>query len=145
MANLDLEPGALQKPKKGDAWLDSKKRSAERKAAEKKAMDEVRKLDKVCRVPYCEHMPKKPQLHVMHQEHRGIGGNPAGDRTEIHKMLLGCFIHHREYDHGDLDFVPKTEKGTRGPLDWFRRDKETGEMRHFASERYVGVPETRGA
>jgi hypothetical protein len=135
-----LEKRAEPKPKKGDAWLDSKKRSAERKAAEKKAMDEVRKLDKVCRVPNCEHMPKKPRLEVMHEEHRGMGGNPAGDRTEIHKMLLGCFIHHGEYDRGDLDFKKLSNKGTRGRLKWYRRDQKTGKMRLFAIE-----PESRGA
>lgn len=138
--------GVFLKDAQGTVWLEGRKRRAERKAAEDKAMREAKKRDgNTCRVPGCEHMPKKPRIECAHLEHRGMGGNPSGDRTQIEKLIALCFIHHAEFDKQmTLDFHPVDPlKGTNGPCAWFRADKETGEMVHFATEKSVGVSEAR--
>lgn len=105
MANLSHvhEDGSLanfQKPIKGSAWLDAKKRAAEHKRAEDAIMAAVRKLDGQCRYPLCEHRAKKPRLEAGHKRHRGMGGNPTLDRTTPEELMTFCFIDHAAYDRG---------------------------------------------
>ena len=125
----------FHKPAKGEAFLASKKRRAERVAHERGIMDQVKRLDRTCRYPHCEHMAKKPRLEVAHVRHRGMGGNPTGDRTTAAELITYCFIHHDEYDHGTMYHEPLTPRGTRGPCAFYRIHQETGEKIHVASER----------
>lgn len=140
---------ATAKPAKGTAWQESKRVRAEHKAHEDREMAKARKRDMAachgCRWPACEHMPKKPRLEVSHCfEHRGSGGNPSGDRTRRDLLLLACFIHHDLIDAKDAKVEALTHEGTDGPCAFFARDPETGEMQHVASERLIGVSDTRG-
>jgi len=47
-------------------------------------------------MPLCGCWRYKLAHHVSHQEHKGMGGNPAGDRSTPDKMLLLCAARHRE-------------------------------------------------
>jgi hypothetical protein len=92
---------------------------APRKAKEEKAKTDVRKADGYCRFPLCG--CKKYQLakHVAHLEHKGAGGNPAGERSEPKKMITLCAARHREnsisLDRKTVRIEPLTAQGTRGP------------------------------
>lgn len=134
---------AIKKPVKGEAWLKAKSVRADRVAAEQKAMKLAKKLDGGCRYPLCEYKTKKPRIDAAHQHHRGMGGNPSGDRTTSDQIISLCFIDHAAYDRGDIDFEPLTDKGTRGPCAWYRVNKETGSMEHIATEKSVSYLETR--
>jgi hypothetical protein len=144
MATNDTQRAAegqpLWKDREGSAWLDSKERTAERKNYERKQMDDAKVRDaRTCRFPHCEYMPKKPRIEAAHKkdEHRGIGGNPALDRTERKKLITFCFIHHREYDHGRIKVDPQTDRLFDGPCDFERDGVFVG------SEKVIGVSVTR--
>lgn len=139
---------ALERPEPGKHWLDHKAVEAERKTHERKEMDKARRRDMAachgCRWPACEFMPKKPRLEVAHVfEHRGMGGNPDGERTLQHLLILACFIHHKRIDNGDLEVHETTDQGTDGPLSFHAKNPETGVMEHVATERIIGVSEAR--
>lgn len=141
--NPDLKFGALQKPARGANWRDNKKRSADRAAYERKEMDAAKKRDgNKCRVPRCEWMPKKPRIEAAHMEgsHRGMGGNKDGSRTERKKVIALCLIHHGQYDRtGELVIEPQTKWLFDGPCAYYKKNKETGRMEHWATERTIGV------
>lgn len=149
MANLDLTPeqvAKLAKPIKGQAWLDKKQRRAEHEAAEDKIMRAAKVRDgNKCRFPNCEHMPKKPRIECAHVvQHRGIGGNPALDRTVQHKLMALCFIHHGLFDRQrSIEIEPLTERGTDGPCAFYQKNNETGAMEHVATETTIGISEIR--
>jgi hypothetical protein len=90
--------------------------------AEQKEMRKVRLRDKYCRVPLCGCKKFGLLLHVSHQKHRGMGGNPAGDRTVPELMVLVCSARHREnriaMDRGTLAWRPLTDQGANGPIAW---------------------------
>ena len=58
-------------------------------------------------------------------QHRGMGGNPEGDRTALESILTVCaWIHRRgpeSIDGKDLKVEAETEQGTRGPCSFWRR------------------------
>lgn len=140
---------AQPKPKKGTVWLEGRQRRAERKAHEDREMTAARKRDMAlthgCRWARCEHMPHKPRLEVSHCfQHRGMGGDPSGERTERRLLMLACFIHHSRIDDGDLEVrAQDDELGTDGPLDFYARN-EFGRMELVASETRIGVSVMRG-
>lgn len=140
---MAFQLNSVPKPIKGEAWLKSKETRAERVAAEQKAMKLAKKLDGGCRYPLCAHRAQKPRIEAAHVTHRGMGGNPTGDRTTSDQIITLCFIDHAAYDRGEIDLEPLTDKGTRGPCAWYRLNKETGIREHVATEKAVGVMETR--
>lgn len=79
----------------------------------------VRKADRFCRWPLCGCRKFKLVLHVAHLAHKGIGGNPRGDRSQPDNMILLCIVRHKEgrvsLDQGTAAIRPLTSKGTRGP------------------------------
>lgn len=66
----------------------------------------VRRRDVYCRMPLCGCFRFKLSMHVSHQQHKGMGGNPTGDRSHPDLMLLVCAPRHREnrisIDNGTL-------------------------------------------
>lgn len=126
---------AQPKPIKGSGWLAIRQRKAKQKATENAIMAAVKGRDgRTCRFPKCEHMPKKPRLETAHMEHRGLGGNPKGDRTQSHKLITFCFIHHGLFDRGLIEVDAVTAKGTDGPCAFYEKHPETGRFIHVASE-----------
>ena len=140
--NPDLKFGALQKPGRGDTWKAGKDRTAERKAHERREMDAAKKRDgNKCRVPRCEWMPKKPRIEAAHMDgsHRGMGGNKDGSRTERKKVIALCLVHHGQYDSGELVIEPLTKWLFDAQCAYHKKNKETGRMEHWATERTIGV------
>lgn len=135
-AELEREGALRVEPKDpvGTAWLDSRKRRADRKAEEDKAMRDAKARDRhVCRFPACEYMPKKPRIDAAHSIHRGMGGNPDGDRTKRELLIAFCFIHHRQWDLGEFDVEPLTDRIFDGPVA-FTRAGESGTAEIFHAE-----------
>jgi hypothetical protein len=137
----------LTKPVKGTALLGSRQRRSDRVAAEQREMQAALKRDeRKCRVPRCEHVSKKLPIDPCHMrgDHRGMGGNPTGDRTTRDRIFAGCRAHHGLYDADLLDAIPQTAAGANGLMDWYHRAKQSDPWEHFASEKRIGVSETRG-
>lgn len=96
---------------------------SDRKKEEDKQKAEVRKRDKYCRFPLCGCKRFQLQMHVSHKEHKGMGGNPAGDRSVPELMVYVCAARHREnpvaIDRGTVRWEPLTEEGANGPIAWY--------------------------
>ncbi len=144
MANPDLAPGSLDKPLAGEYRLEQKKTARERKAKEDKTMADAKRRDHgKCRWPGCAF--KDLRIETAHLVHRGMGGNPAGDRTERHKLIAFCLRHHQAFDRlRTIDVEPlDAALGTDWLVAFYRLNEETGRMEHFATEKFIGVSETR--
>ncbi len=98
------------------------KRARSSKAAETANKQIVREQDEYCRFPLCGCRRRGDPLHVSHQRHKGMGGNPAGDRSQPEGMILLCAWRHREapisIDRGTLRWRALTLHGARGPVAW---------------------------
>lgn len=137
---------ATAKPAPGVNWKKAKEDKAELKAHEREQMDAAKLRDeRKCRVPRCEYMPKKPRIEAAHwrDEHRAMGGNPAGDRTERKKLITLCFIHHKNYDRKggatlDIEFQDARQMFD-GCCDYYVNG------RHVGSDKRIGVSVAVGA
>lgn len=62
-------------------------------------------------------------LEVSHQRHKGMGGNPEGDRSIAELMMLLCAWRHRSgrwaVDRGNVKWEARTERGADGPVAWY--------------------------
>lgn len=94
-----------------------------RKSTETKEMLKVRREDGYCRWPGCDCRRLNLRTEVCHKQHRGMGGNPAGDRTDLKLMILFCFEKHDELDAKNID-VKALDKtlGLRGPCAFYQKD-----------------------
>lgn len=133
------------KPPRGDYALERRGKKRTRKLAEEAVMAEAKRRDgNKCRWPRCSY---KLLVGAAHMDHRGMGGNPSGDKTERHKLIALCLRHHDQFDGRtvpDVDIVPvSAEQGTDGPCSYFQRS-ESGRMEHIATERLIGVSSERG-
>lgn len=139
---------AGQKPPRGEYSLERRGKKRERKLAEDRIMAAARRRDgNKCRFPRCEF--KGLIVGVAHVDrHRGMGGNPALDRTERHRLMALCVRHHDQFDGRTMpkiDVVPvNTKQGTDGPCAYYMRDEISGVWQHVATERLIGISETRG-
>lgn len=134
----DTYDGPLTKPHRG-AYRDERKAiQRARKDAEAATMRAVKAEDgHICRVPGC----KSRQVEVAHEHHRGMGGNKTLDRTVPSRLITLCVAHHDMYDRvrrPDLDIVPLTERGLRGPCEYLL------DGQFYARERSFVVSVTRG-
>lgn len=110
----------FKEPRSGK--IERYKRRAEWKTREDKEKKTVRLRDKRCRFPLCECKRYGLQLHVSHLRHKGMGGNPKGDRSVPALMLLLCVWRHQQgriaIHRGTLRWVALTEAGADGPIKW---------------------------
>lgn len=118
----------IRKPKGITARLRARKRRR-LDTKESAAMQEVRDRDERPRFPlasvsrwpaYDECQP----LEVSHSEHRGMGGDPTGKRTQRQTMLLLSRKRHTGHkfsvDQGGLKWTPNDpERGSDGPIQWW--------------------------
>lgn len=86
--------------------------------AERDAMQEVRARDRGCRFPLCG-CRGLFAVHVCHLVHRGMGGNPTGDRTDPARLISLCAWRHLlgrvSLDKHTVQIVPLTQRGMDGP------------------------------
>lgn len=79
-------------------------------AAEDAHKRTVRRRDRFCRFPLCGCKTFKLRLDVSHGQHKGMGGNPKGDRSQPEGLILLCAARHREnsisVDRGTLRIRP---------------------------------------
>lgn len=135
------------KAAKGTSWMAARERRKEAKAFEDGEKDKVRKRDKVCRWPHCEHCkgPVRPRLEVAHLRAKGYGGD-HGTRSSADQMILLDFLTHQSgpeslEQHGRR-IEPLTSAGTNGPCAFFRIG-EDGREYMVAEELSVGGPYRR--
>jgi len=106
---------------------------------------EVRLRDRYCRFPLCG--CKRFQLtltEVSHSKHKGMGGNPAEDRSDPESMVLLCDARHKankfSVDRKTLRWRALTRSGSDGPIAWsidtreLRNIKRTPALIHLAIE-----------
>jgi len=131
------------KPIKGTFLLERKQRRSEIVKREQQIMSQAKKRDgNVCRFPMCRH--KSLRIETAHFHHRGIGGDPSGDRTQLPILVTLCVAHHGQYDACLIDVQPQDSAlGANGPLDFFVRT-ESGRFELFASEKRIGVSTVKG-
>jgi hypothetical protein len=83
-------------------------------SAEQGEKRKVRTRDRTCRFPRCGCQRFKLTLAVCHTAHKGMGGNPARDRSVAPLMILFCSARHREnrisLDRGTVRVRPLTDK-----------------------------------
>lgn len=143
---MDLIRNAQPRPPRGEYRLKQRGKKRSRKLAEDKAMADAKRRDgNKCRWPRCHY--KDLAVECAHLEHRKMGGNPAGDKTQRHKLIALCVRHHDQFDGRtvpDIDITPvNSAQGTDGPCVYYQRG-ESGRMEHVATEKWIGISETRG-
>lgn len=123
-----------------------------RATKEKKKKTDVRGRDKYCRFPLCGCKRFALALHVSHQKHKGMGGNPKEDRSDPALMVLVCSARHKEnrisIDRGTLRWRALTAAGAAGPIAWDvdltplgERDGHLGKWMELARETAIHVYE----
>jgi len=128
-----MKPITLKFPKlQQSAKVQSVKRWVARALEERRIMQRVRRRDGYrCRMPLCGCHRFGVKVEVSHARHRGMGGNPAGDRTTSAGLVTVCRARHRELsisiDRGTLRWRPLTSRGADGPIAW---DVDMGGFRH---------------
>lgn len=107
-------------------------KSKERKQAEQGQMRAVRRRDTYCRFPLCGCSKFRLRLEVSHQTHRGMGGNPAGDRSHRDRLVLVCSARHREHgvsiDRGTLRWREIARDANGRPLIAWEVDRRALEL-----------------
>lgn len=93
---------------------------------EQRIMQAVRREDRYCRFPLCCCGKMKLKLEVAHagdDGHRGMGGNSSLSRTTPENLILLCRPRHRAHqfsiDKHTLRIEPVTDRGLRGPVEWW--------------------------
>lgn len=115
----------LQKPAKGSGLIARLTRRRDAKASEESEKDTVRRRDRICRWPHCEHCKRfKPRLEVAHLRAKGMGGD-HGVRSTADQMVLLDYLTHQGEDglerHG-REIVPLTAAGANGPCEFWATD-----------------------
>jgi hypothetical protein len=94
----------------------------ERDSKEQAEKRKVRSRDKYCRFQMCGCGKMKLRTEVSHSTHKGMGGNPAGDRSKADLMVLVCGARHKDntiaIDRGTLRWRALTARGSHGPIAW---------------------------
>jgi hypothetical protein len=137
--NWQLGRPPLVKDFKGQKLVEHRAKTAAEKAHEQREMQAALKRDeRKCRVPRCEYTPRKLPIDPCHLQHRGMGGDPSGERTTRATVISLCRVHHGLYDKGiEFDIKPHTAQQFDGPCDFLR--VVDGKWEVFASEKTIGV------
>jgi hypothetical protein len=117
------------KPSRTARKLQTRGLRSARLAHEQREKAKVRKRDKGCRFPLCGCRRLGLRLEVAHgvlddpkSQHKGMGGNPKGDRSDAKLMVLLCDHRHQfsvwSAHAGTLRAVARTADGFDGPVTW---------------------------
>ncbi len=124
------------KPIKGTALIERRSRRAARVSAEQREMRAAKKRDRgKCRWPSCQYAKQGIPIDAAHIiRHRGMGGNPSGERTSRNCVAALCRFHHGMLDSAVIDIQPLTDAGTDGPMAFYWVNKMTGQFELIVSE-----------
>lgn len=86
----------------------------------------VRRRDRSCRFPLCGcrrlGLKLDARKEVSHQKHKGMGGDPTGERSLPALMIWLCKHRHQDgavsIHKGTLKARPLTKDGMNGPIAW---------------------------
>jgi hypothetical protein len=114
----------LRKPSRGTAKAARRARKRRAVQRERAAKAACRLRDGGCRFPLCG-CRRSAGAEVSHLVHRGMGGNPSGDRSTTRGMLCLCRWRHREsrasMDREGIYWEGLTGAGADGPIRWMLR------------------------
>lgn len=133
MTQLPLIRNAPQKQPKGTSAKRLRALKRQRKARERSVMNETKARDN-WRCRFNCTVAGADRVQCAHRDHRGMGGDPKGDRTQRHLMVTACAKHHRAWDNGRVDLVPRTAAEFDGPCDFYEQDRATRMFVHVATE-----------
>lgn len=113
----------MWKPEKGTATKERRATKRGRRATETTNKESVRHRDhKRCRFPLCGCFRRRLRLEVSHDRHKGIGGNPKGDRSLPPGLILMCWHRHQSGAFSrhrmTIRNVYLTDQGNDGPVAW---------------------------
>lgn len=112
----------IPKPSIADRKRRRKANRLELERDERDQKAEVRRRDKRCRFPLCDCSRLSLRLEVSHETHKGMGGNPAGDRSDASTLFLLCVWRHQlgRIARGKGTLKPRylTDKQANGPVAW---------------------------
>lgn len=112
------------KPSRTDRRRAQQQKQRARKTTEAAAKAEVRRRDRFCRFPLCGcrslGMAAAAHSEASHHTHKGMGGNPSGNRSTADRMILLCRHRHQDgrvsIHKGTLRILPMTRAGMNGPV-----------------------------
>lgn len=149
--------GPILKPSRTKRLKTERRDLAKLDAEERQAKAKVTRRDRVCRFPLCGcrrlGFALKARPEVSHRTHKGMGGNPAGDRSTPALMVLLCAHRHQfgavSRHAGTLREKFLTRDKYNGPVAWeidvaataSPRRTKVHAWREVARERSVGVLE----
>lgn len=91
--------------------------------AERRSKEKVRKRDVTCRFPLCGCKAFRRHTEVSHADHKGMGGDPTGQKSLPEGLILLCPFRHKEnrisVDRGTLRIVPNTDARLAGPCTFY--------------------------
>lgn len=109
----------------GEVRKAGRRRGKARVMREIAAKQLVRREDRYCRFPLCGCDRARLPWEVAHLHHKGMGGNPRGDRSDPGLMIYLCSARHRDapisLHAGTLWILSLTDAGTRGPCAFYIR------------------------
>lgn len=114
--------GSLPKPSRTARTKLTRTEKLARRHAEDEEKRKVRRRDRTCRFPLCGCHTLRLRLEVAHIDHKGMGGNPEGDRSTADRMVYLCVHRHQDgrvsFHKGTLQAKPLTPDGFDGPVAW---------------------------
>lgn len=135
--------GWLKKPSRAARKAEAKKDDAKSVKTERDNKAVVRRRDgHRCRFPLCGCRLLALPLEVSHEtQHKGMGGDRTGARSQVRDMMLLCDHRHRRgavsRHAGTLRSTPTTRDGYDGPIVW--KMAEGDRWRELAREIIPGV------
>lgn len=100
---------AIEKPSPTARRIAQRRKRLDAVNAENAKKREAKRRDKHrCRFPLCGCRALRLRIEASHDRHKGMGGNPAGDRSEAAGLVTLCLHRHQ---HGRISI----HKGTLRP------------------------------
>lgn len=132
------------RPSRAARKADERKTKLDRKAHEEREKKKVRLRDRRCRFPRCGCHKLKLRLEVSHSGgHKGMGGNPSGDRSLAESMVLLCVTRHQDsltsVHRGTIRTVYLTDRSYAGPVAWLVDSGTLARYRHLLPARCQGL------
>ena len=128
---------ARRRPRRLRFGASTRQRKESRKALEalrRERKQQARARDgHQCRWPRCDCKSLRLRLEVDHLTPLSLGGT-----DELDNLITLCAPRHVALHRCDADIEPLEKNGANGPCAFYERDK-SGELRHVATEKAIGI------